>query len=228
MDWARLDLDSIAAALDDLRAAKLAAGLDPAPETAADVSRRVLEGYRYVDELLAGRVELFAYGGSARILELNLRVLCGVTPARREAYADHIEATRAWFYDRPGEGVDGLNDWVKRHRTAHPRSFAAGLIVHVVSAPQLFIEGNRRTSTLLASYVLARSGLPPLVIAPSRIADYRAAMEACGTLDHTGGLRARIALMSAAGRVATLLDRTADPRFLAAPALSVGGRVNPD
>lgn len=219
-DWARLDLAAISAALDAQREAKLRAGLDPAPETAADVSRRVLEGYRYVDALLAERVELFAYGGSAAILELNLRVLCGVTPARREAYADHIEATRAWFYDRPAEGVNSLNDWVKRHRTAHPLSFAAGLIVHVVSTPQLFIEGNRRTSTLLASYVLARSGLPPLVIAPERIRDYRAAMEACGNLDHSGGLRSRLARMSAVGRIAALLDQMADPRFLAAPALS--------
>lgn len=220
MAWARLDLAAIAAALDAQREAKLRAGLDPAPEAAVDVSRRVLEGYRYVDELLADRLEVFAYGGSAAILELNLRVLCGVTPARREAYADHIEATRAWFYDRPGEGVDGLNDWAKRHRTAHPRNFAAGLIVHIVSAPQLFIEGNRRTSTLLASYVLARSGLPPLVIAPDRIADYRSAMEACGKLDHSGGLRNRLALMSAVGRVQSLIEEMADPSFLAAPALA--------
>src|SRR5688500_2306722 len=103
MHWARLDLAAIAAALDAAREAKLRAGLDPTPEAAADVSRRVLEGYRYIDELLAERVELFAYGGSARILELNLRVLCGVTPERRVAFADHVEATRAWFYDRPGQ-----------------------------------------------------------------------------------------------------------------------------
>ncbi|MFT3975461.1 MAG: hypothetical protein QM699_19105 [Amaricoccus sp.] len=220
MDWARLDLAAIEAALDAQREAKLRGGLDPAPATAADVSRRVLEGYRYVDGLLADRIELFAYGGSARILELNLRVLCGVTPERRVAYADHIEATRAWFYDRPGQGVDALNDWVKRHRTATPRAFAAGLIVQVVAAPQLFIEGNRRSSTLLASYVLARSGLPPLVVAPDRIRDYRDAMEGIGAIEHTGSLRSRMALMSAIGRTQGLIDSMSDPCFLAAPALA--------
>lgn len=218
MDWARLDLAAIAAALDALREAKLRAGLDPTPETAADVSRRLLDGYRYVDDLLADRVELFAYGGSARILELNLRVLCGVTPERRVAYADHVEATRAWFYDRPGEGIDSLNEWVKRHRTARPQAFAAGLVAHVVSSPQLFIEGNRRTSTLLASYVLARSGLPPFVVAPDRIPEYRVTLEACGVIERTGGLRSRIALMGAVGHIQALIDRMSDPRFLAAPA----------
>lgn len=218
MTWARLDLVAIEAALDALREAKLRAGIDPTPETAADVSRRVLEGYRYVDELLADRIELFAYGGSGRILEVNLRVLCGISPERRISYADHIEATRDWFYDRPGAGVDGLNDWVKRHRTAEPRAFAAGLIVHVVSSPQLFIEGNRRTSSLLASYVLARSGFPPLVVAPDRILDYRAVMEANGCLERTGGIRNRLAQMSAVGRTQALVDSMADPRFLVTPA----------
>jgi hypothetical protein len=221
MDWARLDLAAIASTLDATREAKLRAGLDPTPETAADVSRRVLEGYRHVDALLADRVELFAYGGSAQILELNLRVLCGVTPERRVAFADHVEATRARFYDRPGQGVDALNDWVKRHRTASPRVFVAGLIVQVVATPQLFIEGNRRTSTLLASYVLARSGLPPLVVPPDRIPDYRAVMEACGSIERTGGLRSRMARIRAVRRTAALIDALADPRFLAATAHSL-------
>jgi len=220
MAWARLDLATIASTLDATREAKLRAGLDPTPETAADVSRRVLEGYRHVDELLARRVEIFAYGGSAAILELNLRVLCGVTPARRVAYADHVEATRAWFYDRPGQGVDAINDWAKRRRTASPAAFAAGLIVQVVATPQLFIEGNRRTSTLLASYVLARSGLPPLVVPPERILDYRGAMDAIGTIELTGSLLSRVALMGAVARTQALIERLAAPRFLAAGALA--------
>lgn len=220
MPWARLDLAAIEAELDALREAKLRAGLDPTPETAVDVSRRVLEGYRHVDELLAGQVELFAYGGSRNILELNLRVLCGVTPERRVAYADHLEASRAWFYDRPGEGIDELNDWVKRHRTAQPRAFAAGLIVQIVSTSQLFIEGNRRTSTLLASYVLARSDLPPFVVAPGRIAEYRAVMEAAGALERSGGLRSRIATMGVVGRVQTLIESMSDRRFLTPSALT--------
>jgi hypothetical protein len=220
MAWARLDLATIASTLDATREAKLRAGLDPTPETAADVSRRVLEGYRHVDELLARRVEIFAYGGSAAILELNLRVLCGVTPARRVAYADHVEATRAWFYDRPGQGIDALNDWAKRRRTAAPPAFAAGLMVQVVATPQLFIEGNRRTATLLASYVLARSGLPPLVVPPERLHAYREAMDAIGGIGHTGSLLSRVALMGAVGRSQALIESLADRRFLAAGALA--------
>lgn len=220
MPWSRLDLSAIEAELRALRESRLHARLDLTPETAVDVSRRVLEGYRYVDDLLAERIELFAYGGSARILELNLRVLCGVTPERRVAYADHIEATRAWFYDRPGEGIDELNDWVKRHRTSRPVAFAAGLIVQIVSTPQLFIEGNHRTSTLLASYVLARSGLPPLVVPPSRLLEYLAVMEAAGAIARTGGLRSRIAIMGVVSRIQALIEGMSDRRFLAPTALA--------
>jgi hypothetical protein len=220
MPWARLDLNAIEAELSVLREAKLRAGLDPTPETAEEVSRRVLDGYRYVDELLAERVEPFVYGGSAHLLELNLRVLCGVTPERRVSFADHIEASRAWFYDRPGQGIDEVNEWVKRHHTARPVAFAAGLIVEIVSTPQLFIEGNRRTSTLLASYVLARSGLPPLVVSPDRIMDYREVMDATGAIERTGGLRSRIAVMGAVHRTQALIESMSDRRFLAPTALT--------
>ena len=105
-------------------------------------------------------------------------------------------------------------------RPAPPRAFAAGLIVQVVSAPQLFIEGNRRSATLLASYVLARSGLPPLVIAPNGIGEYRAIMESLGGIERSGGLRSRIAIMGAVGRSQALIESMSDSRFLLPNALT--------
>ena len=74
MAWSRLNLAEIDAALADLGAAPRAL-LDAAgseePMT-ADALRRLGDGYRYVDALLADRVEIFRYGASGAILEYYL------------------------------------------------------------------------------------------------------------------------------------------------------------
>lgn len=36
-------------------------------------------------------------------------------------------------------------------------------------SPQLFIEGNPRAAALVASYLLARAGSPPLVVTADRV-----------------------------------------------------------
>ena len=137
-----------------------------------------MEGYRYVDALLAERVDVFAYGQSRHLLELNHRVLCGITPERRTQFAAHLAETERRFYDRGDGGIGELHDWVQRNRTRPARALAAGVFVHAVSTPQLFIEGNRRTAVLVASYLLARGGLPPVVVTaasyPALRRDHRA------------------------------------------------------
>jgi hypothetical protein len=224
MAWARLNLHEIDAALAAVGAAPSvrldAAGSDE-PMT-ADALRRLGEGYRHVDALLAERTEVFRYGATAAILEINHRVLCGVTPERRRQYAEHIAATERWFYDRPGAGIGALLDWLQRHRTDPPATLAAGLFVQVVSHPQLFIEGNGRTAVLLASYVLARAGRPPLVITPPDFPAYRALAER-GSAVHRTGLTSAFALAGATSSVTALIARAADPRFLS-PAASVAAR----
>jgi hypothetical protein len=44
--------------------------------------------------------------------------------------------------------------------------------VRVLSKPQLFIEGNHRTGTLLMSYILMGAGQPPFVLSPENAAAY--------------------------------------------------------
>jgi hypothetical protein len=41
-----------------------------------------------------------------------------------------------------------------------------GTYIRVLSAPQLFIEGNHRCGALLISYILVRENRPPFVVAP--------------------------------------------------------------
>lgn len=218
MAWARLNLPEIDAALADLGAAPRAA-LDAegcAEPMTADALRRLGEGYRYVDALLAERIEIFRYGASGAILEVNHRVLCGVTPERRREFADHIAETERWFYDRPDAGIGALFAWLQRHRTEPPAALAAGVFAQVLSRPQLFIEGNGRSACLLASYLLARAGLPPLVVTAAHYPAYRVLAERCSAVDRTG-LTAAFALSGTVTRTAAFIKEAADPRFLRAP-----------
>lgn len=218
MSWARLNIAEIDAALADLGAAPrvlIDASGSEEPMT-ADALRRIGEGYRFVDALLADRSEIFRYGASGALLELNHRVLCGVTPERRRQFAGHIAETERWFYDRPDAGVGALFSWIERHREQPPVTLAAGLFVQVVSHPQPFLEGNSRTAALLASYVLARAGLPPLVATTALYPAYRDLVEQGSAIERARLTRA-FALSAATARAAAFIKEAADPRFLLAP-----------
>lgn len=206
--WARLDLEAVAAALAGGK------GAEVGPCLAADEARRFLEGYRYVDRLLAERVDLFAYGQSRHLLELNHRVLVGVTPERRTQFAAHLAATERRFYEGGEAGGFGeLHAWYRRNAGRPARALAAGAFVQVVSAPQLFVEGNQRTALLLAGYLLARGGLPPVV--PVDWARFEALAGRVVAIDRRG-IAAGVAVMLASHRVGEFFAAAGDPRLLAA------------
>jgi hypothetical protein len=132
----------------------------------------LVSGYALVSQLLEANVELFAWGSSAHLLELNARVLCGTDGQRRREYKKHIAATDRYFYGRPDGGVQDLMEWhaLHRHETVWQR--AAGIYIRIVSEPQAFIEGNGRTGALVMSYILAREGQPPFVLSPANAKAY--------------------------------------------------------
>ena len=221
MAWSRLDLLEIEAVLQAVGAGLAGVPAGPGVLITPDVLRRFLEGYRYVDALLAERINIFAYGQSRHLLELNHRVLCGISPERRTQFAAHLAETERRFYETPDGGIAQLHDWAERNRSKPARSVAAGVFVHAVSTPQLFIEGNRRTATLLASYILARSGLPPLVVSPQDYRRFDEISERALAIDR-GGFASSIALTLAVHRTADFLLDVADPRFLRQPVNAPG------
>ena len=219
MEWRRLNLARIEATLCALRDQTVAEEtwkrLREEPLT-EDAIRRLCEGYREVDALLAARVDLFSYGESGRLLELNHIVLCGRTPERRRQYAAHIEATGRRFYEDPLGGVAALMERYGRWRRHAPEVLAAELYAQVVSAPQLFLEGNSRTAALLASYCLARAGLPPLVVTTGALREYHALVERCAALERDG-ITGMLGFGFLARKLAHFLRETADPAFLLSP-----------
>jgi hypothetical protein len=106
------DLDAIGRALEELTGwnaddDSIAPGATRGFE---DARRRMVNGYAFVDSLLATGGDPFAYGGSHLLLELNHVVLSGTTPARRAEFAGHIAATERRFYEDHACGADSFYD----------------------------------------------------------------------------------------------------------------------
>ncbi|WP_093256054.1 hypothetical protein [Rubrimonas cliftonensis] len=208
-----IDLDAVARALDALAAAAPPAWVAGREAFSPEILRWMLDGYALLDDMLASGVDLFALGASHRLIELNHRVLCGTDPARRADFKRHLALTERRFYEDRAAGADAFFDWVSRADRAPPLVWATALYVRVVSAPQLFLEGNQRTATLMASFALVRAGRPPLVVTPEgapALARISARCRAIPRARWTAPLE--IALMER--RLRRHLARTLDPVFL--------------
>ena len=201
---ARMDLSRIAEAMEDLRVAheedtQLWQNLGREP-LSADAIRCFMEGYRYVDRLLIADVDLFGYGGSEHLLQLNRLVLCGSSTGNRALGASHMEEAQCSSNAQREGGIGGFIDWCRRHRTSPGEALAAACYLQMVSTPQLFIEGTRRTALLVCTYVLVRRNLTPFVLtrqnfeAVSRLSDEIAVVRRKGLLSglHFKRLRRRL------------------------------------
>lgn len=128
------------------------------------VRQNMLAGYALVDDLVRRDIDLFSLKDFGLMLELNTTVLCGNDPGLRHEFAEHIAATEKRFYESEGGGIGDLLEWYAGHRNESAWKRAAGAYVRILSKPQLFIEGNHRTGSLIASYLLMRDGNPPFVL----------------------------------------------------------------
>jgi hypothetical protein len=173
----------------------------------------MVAGYACVDTLVADGIDLFAIGNSRHLLELNTLVLCGTSPARRAAYAGHIEATERRFYEERQGGVQDLVEWHARHEDESAWSRAAGAYVRILSKPQLFIEGNHRVGALVMSYILLRHGEPPFVLSVENADAY---FEPSTTIRNTekNSPAMLFRLPGFRKRLAALLREQANPRYL--------------
>lgn len=138
------------------------------------VRRNMLAGYALVDDYVKRGVDLFSLQHVDLMLEINTTVLCGTSPERRAEYADHIAASEDYFFDNEenGGGIKDLLEWYGMHRNESAWKRAAGVYVRILSKPQLFIEGNHRSGSLIVSYLLMREGFPPFVLTVDNAAGY--------------------------------------------------------
>lgn len=130
------------------------------------VIENLLSGYELIDQYLAEGIDLFAYGSSQYLLDLNHAVLyqhCAVSTAEDESQFD---ATEKYFYDTQDGGIGPLMEWLNIHNHDSIWKQAAGIFTYMLSQPQLFLEGNHRTGSLIMSYVLMQAGYAPFVLSP--------------------------------------------------------------
>jgi hypothetical protein len=163
----RLDLPAIERALRKVqgRFAELSKHFtEPRDPLTDEVLRNVVDGYALIDDYVARGVDLFDLQQLNLMLEINATVLCGRDPARRLEYAQHLAATEEHFFNNVEGGIKDLYNWYCAYRSESVWKRAAGVYVRILSKPQLFIEGNNRTGSLIVSYLLMRAGLPPFVL----------------------------------------------------------------
>ncbi len=163
----RLDLSAIERALLELQRHFAALSRDftePRDPLTDEVLQNVLEGYALIDDYVARGVDLFDLQQLNLMLEINATVLCGKNPARRQEYAQHLAATEEHFFNNVEGGIKDLYSWYCKHHSESVWKRAAGVYVRGLSKPQLFIEGNHRSGSLIVSYLLMREGLPPFVL----------------------------------------------------------------
>jgi len=77
-------------------------------------------------------------------------------------YASAIQATSEKFKQHIGP----IRDWYERHtsRGNNPLKVSAEIYVSILGYPQLFIEGNHRTGSLIADWITVYNGFPPFVL----------------------------------------------------------------
>ncbi len=171
MSKSRLDLPAIETSLRAVQRdfPRINASLNTPRDPLRDVVvENLLAGYEFVDSLLAADIDPLARGNSRHLLQLNCLVLCGTNEMAYEDCARHAQETEQRFYDdtNPG-GVRALMNYLADHKKDRVCRRAAGVFIQMLSAPQLFIEGNHRTGALVMSYLLCREGRPPFVLSVS-------------------------------------------------------------
>jgi hypothetical protein len=173
----RLDLNSIAASLAQVEAhwSEIDDDLDRHRIGRKDKFDRtmrlnMLSAYAYLDELISEHHRPFTRNGIASMLALNNRVHYGTDSALMAEYESAIRATREKFNTQIGPIVDWYNKHAKRGD--HPFKLAAETYVSILGQPQLFIEGNHRTGSLIASWINLSAGLPPFVLSVDNAIPY--------------------------------------------------------
>jgi len=173
----------------------------------------MVEGYRFIDRLLADGTDLLAMGNSPLVLEVNTLVLCGADSKKRASFVRHIEQNKEYFYSNEEGGIASLMEWKEFHASDNIWKKAAGLYIHVMSQPQLFIEGNHRSAILMVSFLLAREGYPPFVLTPNNAKELLDQSKQLSELKKHG-LRTLILLPKLRNQLAKTLKSTLEQRHL--------------
>jgi hypothetical protein len=134
------------------------------------VRERMMLAYRHLDGLLRKGINPFSPQSLCEMLELNNLVHYGVDWALRLQYHKAIMFNEEKFY----QGIAPVEKWYTRHMKGepHPLKVAAEVYVAILGHPQLFVEGNHRTGSMISSWVSMYYGHPPFVLSKENAIAY--------------------------------------------------------
>ena len=126
------------------------------------IRMRMMSAYRYLDDLLAQQLPPFSRESIEHMLILNERVHYGTDHQLIAEYTKAINANAEKF----SQHIGPIQNWYELHtkRGNHPLKLAAEIYVSILGYPQLYIEGNHRTGTLIANWITVYNGFPPFVL----------------------------------------------------------------
>ncbi len=136
----------------------------------ADVRAKMMSAYGFLDNLLCRGIEPFSADSLEDICELNNLVHYGLDFRLRQEYVKAIDANSKKYC----RNIDPIIKWYQNHmkNEPHPLKVAAEVYVAILGYPQLFIEGNHRTGSLISSWINMYYGYPPFVLSVKNAIPY--------------------------------------------------------
>ena len=128
----------------------------------ADIKAKMMSAYGFLDVLLSEGIEPFSKDSLDDLCELNNLVHYGLDTRLRQEYKKPIEANAKKYY----RNIDPIISWYENHmkREPHPLKVASEVYVAILGYPQLFIEGNHRTGSVISSWINMYYGYPPFIL----------------------------------------------------------------
>ena len=179
------------------------------------VRMRMMSAYTYLDTLLAQQTAPFSPESIESMLLMNERVHYGTNQQLLSEYVKAREATAEKFH----QNIGPIRLWYERHkeRGDHPLKLAAEIYVSILGYPQLYIEGNHRTGSLVADWITVYYGFPPFVLSFDNAIAYFAPSAEIKSFANKSSWRGMTRLPKYRKSFLAFWEHHIDPRYLANP-----------
>lgn len=123
----------------------------------------MLSAWDYIDYFIRKKdYSLLSNEGGPDMLEINHRVHYGLDFTLREEYNKALDATTEKF----SKQIIPIRKYYQKHieKLTSSDKIASEVYVSILGMPQLFIEGNHRSGSIIASWINLAHDKPPFVL----------------------------------------------------------------
>jgi len=123
----------------------------------------LLTAWDYIDYFIRKKeYALLSRNGGPHMLEINHRVHYGENWDLRDEYRKAIEATTEKF----SQQIPPIRKYYRKHMQGKPsvNRVASEVYISILGQPQLYIEGNHRSGSIVASWINMAHDKPPFVL----------------------------------------------------------------